>query len=98
MLAASVNTCKRFFMKQTYKTVLYGNLLHNLHCNLVVVGGNIGSCINGCKLMLSGSNLIMLCLCENPEFPQLFVKLIHVCGYSRLDNTEIVVIHLLTLR
>lgn len=42
MLAAAVDALKRLFVKQTYEAVFGGNLLHNLHHNLILVGGNVG--------------------------------------------------------
>ena len=47
--------------------------------------------------MLCGSCLVVLCLGINAEFPELLVKLMHEGGYSFLDGTEIMVVHLLTL-
>ena len=48
--------------------------------------------------MLSGSNLVMLCLGKDAKLPKLLVKVCHIFGDSRLYNTEIVIVHFLTLR
>ena len=40
----------------------------------------------------------MLCLCRDSELPELFIKVMHECGYLWLENTEVVILHLLSLR
>ena len=97
VLAAAVYSGKGLFMEQAHKTVFCGDLLHNLHSKLVVVGGNIGSGIDWSKLVLGGSNLVVLGFCENSQLPQLFVKVGHIFCDSRLYNAEIVIVHFLTL-
>ena len=41
VLAGTVHTGKGLFVEQAYKTVLCGDLLHYLHCELVMVGGDV---------------------------------------------------------
>ena len=48
--------------------------------------------------MLRGSDLVMLCFSKNTELPKLLVQVLHICGNTRLDDTEIMIIHLLSLR
>ena len=48
--------------------------------------------------MLCRRDLVVLCLRENAELPELFVQLLHERGDARLDRAEIVVLKLLTLR
>ena len=96
MLAAAVYACERLFMEQADKSVLCRNLFHYFHCELVVVGCDVGGCKYGSKLVLSRRYFVVLCLCENTEFPQLLVKVFHVCRNSRLDCAEVMVVHFLT--
>ena len=97
VLARAVDSGERLLVEQADKPMLRGNLLHYLHGQLVVVGGDVCCGVDGCQLMLRGRNLVVLGLCENAELPELLVEVGHVCRDSRLDNSEIVVVHLLTL-
>ena len=97
VLARAVDSGERLLVEQADKSVLCGNLLHYLHGQLVVVGGDVCCGVDGRQLMLRGRNLVVLGLCENAELPELLVEVGHVCRDSRLDNSEIVVVHLLTL-
>ena len=74
------------------------HLLHDLHCKLVVVGGNIRCCINRRQLMLRGSHLVVLRLGEDAQLPKLFVELLHVSRHSGLNDAEVMVVHLLAFR
>ena len=78
--------------------MLVRNLLHHLHGQLVVIHGDISRLKNRCKLMLAGSNLVVLGLGRNAELPELLIQVVHIFGYLRLQNTEIVILHLLSLR
>ena len=71
------------------------NLLHNFHSKLVMVGGDIRCGKDGGKFVLRGCDLVMLGLCENAEFPKLFVQLFHKCLYTRLNYAEIMIFKLL---
>ena len=73
------------------------NLLHDLHGQLVVVGSNIGSGINGSQFVLCRSYLVMLRLCQDTQLPQFLVQILHKCRDSGFDNTKVVVIHFLPL-
>ena len=97
VLAAAVDTRKRLFVEQTYQIVFQGDLLHDLHGQLVMIRGNICGSENGSQLMLCRCNLVVLRLGKNTKLPQLFVQLFHVGSNSGLDGAEIVVIQLLTL-
>ena len=97
MLTGAVDTGEGLFMKQAHQTVLGGNLLHNLHGQLVVVCGNIGGRVDRSQLMLGRRNLIMLCLCQNAQLPQFFVQFCHESGHTGLDDAEVVVVHFLSL-
>ena len=72
--------------------------MHYLHRKLVVVGGDVGRGIDWRKLVLRRSNLVVFRLGKNAELPQFFVEVLHICRYPRLNHTEVVVFHLLSLR
>ena len=84
-------------MKEAYKSVTCRNLLHDLHCQLVVIGGNVCCGINGCQLVLSGCNLVMLCFCKDAKFPEFIVQIFHESLNTGLDNTEVMVVKFLSL-
>ena len=98
MLAAAVDARKRLFVKQADEAVFGGDLLHNLHHNLILVGGNVGGGKNGRKLVLSRSNLVMFGFGVNAEFPKLCVKFRHKRPYARFYRAEVVVAQFLTFR
>ena len=98
VLTAAVYARKGLLVQQADEPVTGRDLLHYLHCQLVVVGCNVCSGIDRRKLMLCGCDLVVLGLCENSELPELLVKISHVFGNSRLDSAEIMVVKLLTLR
>ena len=52
-------------MKETGHAVASGHLLKSLHHNLVVVNGLVHTLVDGSKLMLGRSHLIVLCLGRN---------------------------------
>ena len=58
-------------MQQARHAMLCANGFHQLHGQLVVVACQIGGGVNGGKLMLGGSDLIVLRLCKHPQPPQL---------------------------
>ena len=98
VLAAAVDTRKGLFMQQADHVVLAGDLLHQLHCQLVVIGGDVGGREDWSKLVLPGSDLVVLCLGHNPQLPQLGVQFGHKGRHTRLDRAEVVVVQLLSLR
>ena len=83
-------------MKKTCKSLSLGNLLHNLHNNLVVVYCHICRIINSSQLMLCRSHFIVLCLCSNAEFPQLNIQIMHKRANTLSNSSKIMVIKLLT--
>ena len=62
MLAGSVHARKGLLVQQAGHTVAAGHLFESLHHNLVVVNGLVHTLVNGSKLMLGRSHLIVLCL------------------------------------
>ena len=97
VLARAIDSGKGLFVEQTHQTVLGGHLLHDLHGQLVVVGGDVGGGVDGGQLVLRGSHLVVLGLGQNAQLPQLLVELLHVGGHPLLDVAEIVVVELLPL-
>ncbi len=98
MLAASVDALKGLFMKQTCKSVLLGNFLHQFHGDLVVIGCYIGAGENRCKLVLRGRNFVVLRFCKNSELPKLQIQFFHKLMYPRFDDAEIVIVQFLPTR
>ena len=72
-------------------------LLHYFHGELVVVYSYVGCLINRSKLVLCRSHLIVFGFGGNAQFPQFFIQIMHISGYSRFQSTEIVILHFLTL-
>ena len=52
MLAGAVNSRKRLFVEEADESVTGCDLAHDLHCELVVVGGDVRLCVDGSKLVL----------------------------------------------
>ena len=98
VFTGTVNSCKRFLMKQAAHTMTAGNFFEDTHHDLIVICRNIYRCIDRCQLMLCRCYLIMLCLGCYTQFPALLVDFFHICGDSLTDSSKIMVIHLLSLR
>ena len=96
MLAGAVDTGKGLFIQKAYQIVLFCDLFHDLHGELVVVAGCVGVCIDGGHLVLSGGRLIVLGLAVNTQGPEVFVQVLHEGCYPGTDGAVIVVIQLLT--
>ena len=97
VLAGAVDAREGLLVQQAYHAVLSRDALHELHRELVVVGGDVGGGIDGRQLMLGGGGLIMLGLRHDAELPQLLVQILHVFAHSGLDGAEVVVVQLLSL-
>ena len=97
MLSASIYSGKRFFMKQAHKPMLCRNLLHNFHCQLVMVCRDVCCCIDRGKFMLRRGNFVMFCLCQNPQLPEFLIEFFHISGNPWLDYSEVMIVHLLSL-
>ena len=96
VLAGAVDTGKGLFIQKAYQIVLFCDLFHDLHGELVVVAGCVGVCIDGGHLVLSGGRLIVLGLAVNTQSPEVFVQVLHESCYPGTDGAVIVVIQLLT--
>ena len=84
-------------MQQTDQPVAGSHLLHDLHGQLVVIGGDICGSVDGRQLMLGRGHLIVLRLGQNTQLPELLIQIGHILRHTRLDSAEVMVIHLLTL-
>ena len=98
MLAAAVDAREGFFMQQADHSVTLGDLLHQLHRQLVVVGRKVRRGEDGGKFVLRGSDFVVLRLGKHTQLPKLFVQLFHKGLNAGLDDTEIMIVQLLTLR
>ena len=97
MLAAAVHALKGLFGQQADQAVLFGDLLHHLHGQQVVVHGDVGGVKDGGQLMLAGGNLVVLGLGGNPQFPQLVVQILHIFGDDGPQGAEVMLLQLLAL-
>ena len=97
MLTGTVYSGKRLLMQHAAQTVLACHTLQSLHYQLVVIHCHIGRLVDGRHFMLCGSRLIMLGLGCYTQLPQLDIDIMHETTDTLTDNTEIVVIHLLSL-
>ena len=95
MFAASVDASEWFLVKEADKAMFLSDLLHGLHDDVVVVGGNVGGKEYGGKLVLSWSNFVVLGLGKDAKLPKLFVEVIHEISDLGLDDAEVVVIKFL---
>ena len=97
VLTRTVDSCERLLMEQANQIVLKGDLLHKLHCELVLVGCQVSRCEDRSIFVLCGSDLVVLCLGGDAELPHVLVKILHVACYAILDSSEIVVVKFLSL-
>ena len=98
VFTGTVDACKWFFMEQAYKIVAKSHFLHCFHNKLVMIGCNVCCIVDRSKLMLCRCNFIVLCFCCYTQLPEFFIDIIHVCGYTFFNASEIVVIQFLSFR
>ena len=97
VLAAAVHAFKGLLMLQADQTILGGDLLHHLHGQQVVVDGHVGGIEDGSKLMLAGSNLVVLGLSGHAQLPQFLVQFLHELRNLGTDDAEVMLFQFLTL-
>ena len=97
VLAAAVDAGEGLFVQQAHHAVLAGDLLHQLHGDLVVIGGDVGDGEDGRELVLGGGGLVVLGLGKDAQLPQFLVQLGHEGLHTGLDRAEVVVVQLLSL-
>ena len=73
MLTGTVDASEWLLMKQALEAVLSSCSLHDLHCELVVVGRDVGGGEHRRHLVLARCYLVVLGLGEDAELPQLLV-------------------------
>ena len=96
VLAGAVDAGEGLFVQKAHQIMLFRDLFHDLHGELVVVAGGVGVGIDGSHLVLSGGRLIVLGLAVNTQGPEVFVQVLHEGCYPGTDGAVIVVIQLLT--
>ena len=62
VLTGAIDACKRLLMQKAGHAVAPGHLLKRLHNNLVMVNRLVHALVDGRKLMLGRSHLVVLCL------------------------------------
>ena len=97
VLTRAVNTRVGLLVKQTYKTVLFSDLLHIFHYEKILVDSHIGGGVYGSQLVLCGSCLVVLGLGVDTESPERLVEIGHIGADTGLERSEIVVLKLLSL-
>ncbi len=96
VLAASVDSVKRLFVKKANHSVAVGNRFHNGHYDLIVIYRFVRGGVNACKFVLCGGNFVMLGFCVNAELPEFLVEIGHIIPYALFDFSEVMVFKLLT--
>ena len=69
MLARAVDTLKGLLVQQAHQVVAGSDELHLLHHQEILVDRLVNLAIDGSKLMLAGSNLVVLGLARNAQGP-----------------------------
>ena len=98
VLAGAVDAREGLFVQQADQAVLLGDLLHDLHGELVVVGGDVGRVIDAGELMLGGGGLVVLGLGRDADASRAPRSVSRMKAATRgLIGAEVVVVHLLAL-
>ena len=97
VLAGAIHSVKRLFVQQAHHSVTQRRFLHDLHCELVLVGCRISAGEYRRHFMLCGSNFVVLCLGHYSEPPERIVKIPHIRMNTAVDRAKVVVVHFLTL-
>ena len=84
-------------MQQADQVMLVGDLLHQLHHDLILIAGAVGQRVDRRQLVLAGRHFIVLRLCRNAQLPAFLIELFHEGEHSWLDDAEIVIVQLLCL-
>ena len=84
-------------MKQADHVVFLCDLLHYLHCKLVVVRSDIRGGEDGCQLVLRRRYLVVLRFRQDAKLPKFFVEVSHKRLDSWLDDAEVMIVKLLSL-
>ena len=99
MFSRSIHPCKRFLMEQTFHSVpALPPVSKSASRSDYGLAAIFDFCIDRSKLMLSRRRLVMLSFRRNAYLPKFFVHIFHKRCDSLSDRSEIVIVHLLTLR
>ena len=97
VLAAAVHAVKWLLVEQAHEAVALGHLLHDLHGQLVVIGGDVRGGEDRRELMLARRDLVVLGLRADAQLPELVVQVLHERLDARADRAEVVILQLLAL-
>ena len=97
VLARTIDALKGLLVQQADQVVAGGDELHLLHHDQILVDGLVDFAIDGGKLMLAGSNLVVLGLGGNAKRPQFIVQVLHVGRDGGADSAKVVLLELLAL-
>ena len=97
VLSGAVDPGERLLVEKDDKTVLAGDLVHQVHHQLVLVIGQIGLPEDRGKLELIGRHLVVPCLQRNTKTVAGDLKVAHELGHTSRNGAEIVVVQLLVL-
>ena len=98
MFTASVDTLERLFVQKAYKTVLFSNLFHKLHCEHIGIDRYVRSRENRRHFVLCRSDLVVFRLGKYSVAPKLLIQIAHKFADLGFDYAEIMVFEFLTSR
>ena len=96
VFARSVHAGKGLFMQKADQPMPVGDLLHDLHCDLVLVAGGVGVAVDRGHFVLGRGHLVVFGLGEDAELPQFIVQILHISGNSGSDRAKIVILQFLS--
>jgi len=97
VFAAAVDPAEGLLVQKAHHAVAVGHFFHDLHGELVMVGGDIHRAENRRQLVLGGSDLVMLSLDQHTQLPEFLVQLPHEGVNPRLDRPEEMIVQFLSL-
>ena len=98
VLARAVDAGERLLVQQADEPVAAGDVLHDLHRQLLVVGADVGVLEDRRDLVLGRRDLVVAGLDRHAELGQLLLGLEHAGQHALGDRAEVVVVELLALR
>ena len=98
VLARAVDARERLLVQQADEPVAAGDVLHDLHRQLLVVGADVGVLEDRRDLVLGRRDLVVAGLDRHAELGQLVLGLEHAGEHALRDRAEVVVVELLALR
>ena len=81
VFARAVDSAEGFFMQQDGKIMPLGDLLHQVHQQLVMVNGEVDFLIHRGALKLVGCNFIMACFHRDAQAVGFQFELLHECHH-----------------